>query len=410
MSEVALIKFNLDLLAAANAKWPELSSCVPPPAVEWKPSLDMRYGDLSSDILLRLTEILRLTPEKISSSLDANLFKVSFGELSQEKGYLNLVLKQNTDTLPTAVQHQGVVILIPQPTKNFTSWSFMRLASRAIIQFHIARALGISATLLVGELEVTTSTSQEDTRSLFNRLYTLQSEATHVADELKKWDAERFLAVSHRYKGIPLVTWLTSAHLGASFQRDYRERLRKCAHSITVICPRESWCQGLFEGESFNLNEFSQSMDGLLYYLAGDEDGGALDLSVPRSHEVANLVWYLGSTLTRLGSLISQVSKPHEVTIADPTLPPVSLPLSRLLRIFPLFIERAATHGEVSEFLAALSEVLQRTNRLMNEPEFRYRHHQSKDNSASGWSSEYHILSGVQEALQSSIRVFGFSL
>jgi hypothetical protein len=115
---------------------------------------------------------------------------------------------------------------------------------------------------------------------------------------------------------------------------------------------------------------------------------------VPQLKEKANPIQYAALTAQRLRTLLSQTSRAGADVLPNEDW----LKLLLRLRYFYSFERQAGRLGQVAEFISVLTEILERTNALCNQPHFR-----AQLATGTCGAAEIKILTGVLDLLSDII-------
>ena len=349
----------------ACRRWPEIAAAGAPAPVEVRGQLELERGDLYSSCCFDFAEVLRLAPERISAEIAAQFEGGAAVRLSAACGFLNMRLGGlEGRPLVSAPWRGALLVMLPQPSRPTPVWPAVRLAARAMLQHLMAQADGAHSRLLCGEEEVRVEKEQYAAawRELLTKVVHARAEVSRVRSSSEITGIVRQLGAARA------VVWRQQADPKRNFERAYESRYKDAAGAqVWVRAPGLGWFAGLDElGEARALLEWSDAdLLALMVYLAGEEEGRAVDLLVPRVGERANLPWALKTAVHR-GRRAEASRHAAPVIGGEPAL--CDDALARRVTVLPLFAAGAVERGEIGEFLAAFGDALKRFHHALCVP------------------------------------------
>lgn len=330
---------------------------------------DLSLGDLGTDFPLRLAAAIRKSASEITDSLLSNISSKDINFKIYE-GFLNIKLGSGTKDvsfksikpLPSKNFKSAVLILAPRSTRESASGMLRRAA-----------LVGLQS-LLLAEFCPKVSILDHEGAVLSDPLSKSSEFWEHVS-KLSKQTPLRREEVTHLIEKV-IVNNKSELTFVWSAEELWSQKLYRSLQSQTELVTQFASATWLEEwgGESEcaeilqRIKDFPE--DGL-YVLSHLMRGSDLDGTVIGINERANLKWYVTATKARLTQLVPDLPKLNSLTYEGV----LDDPLSRTIGIRSLFLTdfrlRAAWRGQVWDYLEALGDLLDSTQRLLNDPQLR---------------------------------------
>ncbi len=350
------------------------------------PLVDQNLGDLGCDFPMRVAAALRRPAIELGREM-AELLRAEDVEFLIYEGFLNVrigfaagqINPEQLSGLPAAAPNSALLLLAPRSSRE-SKWGVLRRAALLGLQ----RVLFDS---VYGSVGGSTITAIDPTGNVlpdpliapqpyWQRVLELSNESPK-----KKSEAATMLGEIIETRA-DSMTYVWSAEEIWN-QSQYKSLQQKTELMIQFASPAwlEEW-GGARENESFCKAIMINPLDA--YYLLSDPMRGSdLDGSILGSQERANLRWYESETIKRLEGILSQakVLSPGTVPWAEFRECFEDQSLRKLL-IQAMFLKdfmiHGAERGQIWTFLRVLKELLDSTNRMMNDPGFRQALHEGR--------------------------------
>ncbi len=327
----------------------------------FRPLLDPERGQLGTDFLQRLGDILRRDPRQLVQYIQPGLEVLGLGSWKEEQGFLNLQLSNagaakfsplRGEPRVYAIFPREYKILVAPNDDFFTS---LRLRALAALQARCVQHSGRQAVIrtMNGEYK--------------DDFYTaLISDATQAVAANPAEIAEWIRKEAETDSGV--TVWLSASTMPRpAFDALHRQTFAG-SRFRELKCPQRSYLSGA--SAALDLRSWTPTdQRALFWYLCGPAPAAEIDLGVPRLREREN-TWGL------LGELIERIET-HSSACTVSRGPSASLGMTAGGGTFPLFPLHAGLFGEVQEFMMGVRNLLEKVLRIVNDP-------------GSGWNLDTH--------------------
>lgn len=366
--------------------WPTLNI-----RADFHPILNLTFGDIGSDVLLKISAITRETPEDMGARLMPHL--TIEGAFSIDRGFLNyrndaphwFLTPETHKPLPPHMRFAALGF-----RKGETVLSSLRVLSGLFLQAFEAERLGVDVALIAptGELLPFHSTSAP---MLFQKLFSACSDYFDVSPKL----LELLLSgESHS------VVWFSHNQLPDALRKRLLLSDARSKERLLIRIPERFWTAGkVVDVRRDWIENTARDLNGLLsllYYLSGDLLYDEIDPSTVSSREYANTWWFMHAMVERIKLHTPPFETPHGLVSASKE----ERALLHRIKFLDLFRARAVMEGMVVEYVMALRDLCERFNMFFNHPSFRSRMKTSEVS-----ATEYQIISGTSKALGVLLKV-----
>lgn len=354
-----------DAVADAHARaFPDLAHL----AVECRPILDLKLGDLGTDLPTLAAAAIKDDAQRVGERIKAYLPEGIRGRAEVASGYLNFKLTLDElwdleDFRPMA-DTQILVALGARPS-GLSEIGLLRLLSAALCQRELLSSLNRRSRLVLGCAGERPSDERFDGAKLIDIFRNLRHGGSAVMSEDKSVQA------IFDSQSAPKTFWIHPDFIPRSEFREFCRRADAGGGGIIVRCLERSWysaAPGSISEREIRILSGAEYLS-VIFYLAQDLAGSDLDLSVPALNESSNLWGFLADTARRF----ERWRYLESVDSGEPSVRPEELLFLRQIKFIKIFWQLAAERGEVGAFLSALSSVLRLFNARLNRPEARVR-------------------------------------
>jgi hypothetical protein len=336
------------------------------------PLIDLKLGDLGTDFPTRVAASLRCSAAEVGQEL-ANLLKNERVEFLVFEGFLNVRLGSGAGNIGpealsplTCAPLDSIALVLPYRSNRESSYGMLRRAALLGLQASLIQAQKQSANVLIldGSGEALPDPLTEG-RAYWKKVREISQRGTTS----KKEAALKIADVIRDKKAALTFVWAAEEIWN---QREYKS-LQEHTDLLTQFGSAawlEEWGS---ETECSDIVDRIEAHPDEAYYLLSDPMRGSdLEGSVLGSRERANLRWYAGATLERLKDILPNGSFQNDAaSLNDADLRGVLLK-GLFSQDFALY---GALRGQIWGYLGVLRDLLDRTNRLLNDPSFRQEIH-----------------------------------
>jgi hypothetical protein len=325
---IALIKQRLFECGAHF--FPEMLSS----EISLSPCLNLKWGDLESDIVFVLAERLRKNPDLVCKEVLEFLNGFEGLRVSATHNYINFTLKDS-------------VLLKEQLQFTFSPETFypVRFAiPKGVVLNERFRLLGAALfQVCIGSA------------------YGYRSELGRFGDTVEPGSG-------------PLYLWLYPETIQTGLLRRASQEYSKLGRKLFINAPFRSW---LTMDSSLNFSRVFESFSGdqlasLLFLLSSPRRGLEVDLETAKLEESANIIWLTRTLIPRIARALEEKSESFDFD--------QQIKLEELLRkvvhrtvFLPEHLRIAIEEGKVIEFVSVLEDFLTALNKLMGIPSYRQR-------------------------------------
>ena len=330
--------------------------------------------DVATDVGIRLASKLRVSPADASRMIVDRLPEELRLRMNLSFGFINVSLDEFPFQFRVSESSRKTLIhtiIIPQPSEDFFGWGYCRLFARAWVQLRILDYLKIPAKLVIAGENIH---STQDSPDLLTHLVLRKPAAGSYKNSRDLLIASIEEAATKAVEASGKATvWMPSNYFE---QKIFAAKFKFEKKDIAIRSPDRGMLLTIPDqeiGDYFSEVGSTDTMGGLLWYLASNHASIDLDVNIPSFEESANLLWYFSATLARLETrLIAKknvLSGQGNLLLIEP-----ARVLRSLLGSYYLGLEYAAVDGKVEEVIATLESILVGINKtlnfgLQNEPE-----------------------------------------
>jgi len=358
---------NSHLENSAKSIWPDIKS-----RCSFRPALqeDKNPGVFSTDFCIDLSSELNKAPTVIAEELLAESPAVEGVSWTQAGDFICVDLAHSSiaeAVLAALIRREEPVpsaIVIPPYVRSASPIAYLRTISLAWEQFVILRASGVGSRLYSGDRKIDSIDGFSEYCEAIQRL-----KNGEVSDPEGAYSA--MSAAMKDAAEIRTFVWLASDALPKRlFQGFFHEHIHRNRNHI-LRCPDVNWNMSR---EALKIPEFMKrpSADQLfafLMYVTSEVPATDLDFSVPALEEKDNIVWFLSSLLSRIDRIARESSQGSKTCGRCSESAPSVLPrLERMTALYPFFLSRAKTHGEIERLNRVIRRIAQLLNIALNDP------------------------------------------
>jgi len=357
------------LETAAKSLWPALNL-----KALFVPMQDLSKGDLGTDFPLQIAAQLKISSRQVLQKLMPLLPQDIPYLFTVYDDYLNLrfpnLSRENLEALASIYKvdidgfNNSLLYLIPA-LKECCGWEYLRLASIVMLQARFFVAIGIPATIVIGD-EVIVPSTYLDSRNKFIAEVLWQKVKPTVCTQISVKDLAlqvENLLDTHNFKNCYVWSydqlWRGKAYLNIT-------------QKINLISrhPFSTFLKGIdLNIRAEEVQEWrGATLNALQFHLASELAGHEVDIDVSKNQESANLTWYLSASLQRLKSL--------DLESFQNTAAPIKFSIKqRELWIRVSFLQTslhlATCRADIWYYLSVLRDTLDRLNQIVGDPKFR---------------------------------------
>jgi len=387
------------LLKGIQGAFPEVASNSLPFLPKFYPILDENLGHFSTDCLIRLARPLKRSPSEMALKLFEHLPNYLRGSLVESNGYLNLRLSEAIFTLLKELKlvasesGRSFLVSVPEPQRGFAALPYLRLAASACLQSIFLNSIAIDHDFQIGEN--LHAHSCFDPIEVFRGLW---SRALSSALPLGSYSYLLQLIESKQEREA-IFCWIYPQAIDGAIFQEFSKNAYKAKSQIHFRMIERYWA---FSGEEDLASIRTEELDAaqifsMLCVLASQLKADEIDINSYAYSERANIVWNLSTSLSRLSlwkpSSDPLLTAPSRISLLNQANSPQNSFVLKAL-LLDNFYQAGAVRGFVTEFLAALSQVLEGFNFWFNSPQLRQRIEIGELKTV-----ENQILTGVYEAL-----------
>jgi hypothetical protein len=350
------------------------------------PLVDPNLGDLGCDFPTRVAAALRRPAIELGREM-ADLLKSQNIDFLVYEGFLNVRIgfasgqidPRELSDLPLAPPRSVLLLLAPRSSRE-SKWGVLRRAALLGLQRFLFESVYDSSWR--SQIVVVDSSGEVlpdpiiEPQQYWQRVFAMLHESPQ-----KKSEAATILGKIIETRA-DSMTYVWSAEEIWN-QNQYKGLQEKTDLMIQFASPAwlEEWGSAS-ESESFCKAIMSNPFDA--YYLLSDPMRGSdLDGSILGSQERANLRWYESETVKRLARILSQANALSSMAVPWGDLRECfGNPSLRNLLMQAMFLKdfmiHGAERGQIWTFLRVSKELLDSTNRIMNDPGFRQDLHEGR--------------------------------
>jgi hypothetical protein len=336
------------------------------------PLADLDLGDLGTDFPTRVAASLRCPASEVSQEL-ANIIKSEGVELLVFEGFLNVRLGSG----PGRITHEALSPLSVPPLDSISLVLPYR-SNRESPHGMLRRAalLGLQSSLIkeqnqAGRVSIFDGGGEAlpdpltDGGSYWRRV----RELSQKLPTAKNVAGSKIAEVIRNKKSALTFVWAAEEIWN---QREYKS-LQEHTDLLTQFAS-SAWLEEWGSETEFLgiFNRIEQNPNDAFYLLSDPMRGSDIEGSVLGSQERANLRWYAGATLERIGQILPSHSFDNYASLLSDSVLRGVLLKALFLRDFALY---GALRGQIWGYLGVLRGLLDGANRLLNDPSFRQELH-----------------------------------
>lgn len=349
--------------AAVEAEFPgDTTPCV------LTPIADLSLGHLGTDILKRLANARRESPDYLAKRILPKMESIPHGSIRELDGFLNVTLSDTALLKPITSQfiEPARNIIIAPPKSGLDRVGYARIVAAATFNWSIAS----EHSNLVSHLGVLPASSGSSVA--FPWIYQELFQPFNNS-EVEDLTLERIISLS---SGTSVIVWMYPDFLGRDRFKNFLTALRN--KGDTEVTPRyldrdllnripdrlESMVQKL---------QAPEPLASLIIYLSRPEAGGEIDLGIPFNQERANISWSLLALTQLLKRWSAKLERQGSSTAGDTelVLSPIQRHCLARARLLPLMRTHAALNGDIHTLLIALEEMILTCSEYLNKPSVR---------------------------------------
>lgn len=375
----------MELTSVVRGLWPDSTL-----SVQFSPLVDLQYGDIGTDFLIKLSAERKEPPEQLGEELLGALNKSAHrDQFSYSHGYMNFrggesSLFEEEEGLIAPLK--SAFIILPGRRKNISLSGHVRMLCAAFLHMDLLFKTGADVILLDphGQRPIVAQALPGLFRAACEDavLGEASLEPKDIAASLDKSAAER------------AFIWLVP---GTYSRKEFQPIVHHPSRSegkTSLQTPDATWCGGIDPEISPEYLKRIIADEGLMdrarFYFSSPEPGLVIDPDVVLLNESANTWWFAGFLRERIGS----IPTPNHLAPAVRSCTPLERDILIRCKYMALHQVAAARTGVVTGYITVIEDLLRKANRLYNDPKLRA---QLRSSETAGF--EHQILSGVSRVL-----------
>jgi len=213
---------------AVSRLWPD------PPRPEFRPLVNLTWGDAGSDFCIRAAAALKIPPQQVALMVEQGIGADFPGECTFVEGFLNLRLKfavfeRGCNAAPEALLGAPVSLIVAPMNVRRDPLAYLRLLSLSVVQLSILRSLGVDCRLAAEKCSAAEGSQSGDSVSVFRDIASAQQGDAVLGSPAVRFRLENFIEANHGHR---IFIWL---YPGSLDKPDYVRLIRRYRGRVALL-------------------------------------------------------------------------------------------------------------------------------------------------------------------------------